>query len=262
METYSTISDETKKMIDVEAKEVHIILAGIDNDIYLTVSACANAKEMWIAIKSLTLGRNVNPLARVTDRQQQSTYYPKPKPNYNAPMSTTQSQAATQSKGKEITRAPSPPPNLNHKVVSDEDDTLREKEIAKLMALISKSFKRIYKPTNNNLKTSSTTKNKNVALDEGTRLVFDKEPLEHVHANDEYNELAMKNKHTEQHESINDTYVVEQYDSNTKPDSLNISNNRGEVDQDEQKVQEERALFASLIKTLKVEIDKNKKINK
>nr|GEZ84137.1 hypothetical protein [Tanacetum cinerariifolium] len=38
----------------------------------------------------------------------------------------------------------------------------KEKEIDKLMALISMSFKKIYKPTNNNLTTSSNTINTNV----------------------------------------------------------------------------------------------------
>ncbi|GJZ44224.1 hypothetical protein Tco_0591479 [Tanacetum coccineum] len=49
-----------------------------------------------------------------------------------------------------------------HEDVSDEDDTPRDKEIVKLMALILTSFKKIYKPTSNNLRISSNTKNKNV----------------------------------------------------------------------------------------------------
>nr|GEW54730.1 hypothetical protein [Tanacetum cinerariifolium] len=42
-------------------------------------------------------------------------------------------------------------------VDDDDKDTSKEKEIDKLMALISLSFKKIYKPTNNNLRTSSNT---------------------------------------------------------------------------------------------------------
>ncbi|GJR63449.1 hypothetical protein Tco_1505611 [Tanacetum coccineum] len=37
-----------------------------------------------------------------------------------------------------------------------------DKEIQKLMSLNSTSFKKIYKPTNNKLRTSSNTRNKNV----------------------------------------------------------------------------------------------------
>nr|GEY18523.1 hypothetical protein [Tanacetum cinerariifolium] len=43
------------------------------------------------------------------------------------------------------------------KIVAKDDALSKEKEIDKLMALISLSFKKIYKPTNNNLRTSSNT---------------------------------------------------------------------------------------------------------
>nr|GFD28999.1 hypothetical protein [Tanacetum cinerariifolium] len=46
-------------------------------------------------------------------------------------------------------------------VDDDDEDTSKEKEIDKLMALISLSFKKIYKPTNNNLRTSSITSRAN-----------------------------------------------------------------------------------------------------
>nr|GFA32030.1 hypothetical protein [Tanacetum cinerariifolium] len=46
-------------------------------------------------------------------------------------------------------------------MVDDEEDSSKDKEIDKLMALISLSFKKIYKPTNNNLRTSSNTSRAN-----------------------------------------------------------------------------------------------------
>nr|GFA49947.1 hypothetical protein [Tanacetum cinerariifolium] len=46
-------------------------------------------------------------------------------------------------------------------MVDDDAETSKEKEIDKLMALISLSFKKIYKPTNNNLRTSSNTSRAN-----------------------------------------------------------------------------------------------------
>ncbi|GKF98231.1 hypothetical protein Tco_0297014, partial [Tanacetum coccineum] len=42
-------------------------------------------------------------------------------------------------------------------MVAEDDALSKEKEIDKLMDLISLSFKKIYKPTNNNLRTSSNT---------------------------------------------------------------------------------------------------------
>ncbi|GJR63450.1 hypothetical protein Tco_1505612 [Tanacetum coccineum] len=59
-ETYATVPDEIRKKIDVEAKDVHIILNGINNDIYSTVDACPNANEMWKAIERLKQGENIN----------------------------------------------------------------------------------------------------------------------------------------------------------------------------------------------------------
>ncbi|GJW00878.1 hypothetical protein Tco_1556129 [Tanacetum coccineum] len=45
--------------------------------------------------------------------------------------------------------------------VTEDDEMSKEKDIDKLMALISLSFKKIYKPTNNNLRTSSNTSRAN-----------------------------------------------------------------------------------------------------
>ncbi|GKA51702.1 retrovirus-related pol polyprotein from transposon TNT 1-94 [Tanacetum coccineum] len=46
-------------------------------------------------------------------------------------------------------------------MVAEDDELLKDKEIDKLMALISLSFKKIYKPINKNLKTSSNTSRAN-----------------------------------------------------------------------------------------------------
>ncbi|GJR56153.1 hypothetical protein Tco_1406674 [Tanacetum coccineum] len=46
---------------------------------------------------------------------------------------------------------------------SDPKQAQRDKDMQKNLALIVKYFKKIYKPTNNNLRTSSNTQNKNVA---------------------------------------------------------------------------------------------------
>nr|GEX20816.1 hypothetical protein [Tanacetum cinerariifolium] len=46
-------------------------------------------------------------------------------------------------------------------MVAEDDEMSKDNEINKLMALISLSFKKIYKPTNNNLRTSSNTSRAN-----------------------------------------------------------------------------------------------------
>ncbi|GKD89956.1 hypothetical protein Tco_1365463, partial [Tanacetum coccineum] len=56
-----------------------------------------------------------------------------------------------------------PPPTYDQEpdMVVEDDALSKEKEIDKLMTLISLSFKKIYKPTNNNLRTSSNTSRAN-----------------------------------------------------------------------------------------------------
>ncbi|GKE04682.1 hypothetical protein Tco_1396700 [Tanacetum coccineum] len=51
------------------------------------------------------------------------------------------------------------------------------------------------------------------------------QPLEQVQNHDEDNVFANERRHSEQPESINDTYVLEKDDSNVTPDSSNICNN-------------------------------------
>nr|GEZ18280.1 hypothetical protein [Tanacetum cinerariifolium] len=71
--------------------------------------------------------------------------------------STKTHQAATRNRVKAIVNSPQPIYDQEPSIVDDDEDTSKDKEIDKLMALISLSFKKIYKPTNNNLRTSSNT---------------------------------------------------------------------------------------------------------
>nr|GEX28414.1 integrase, catalytic region, zinc finger, CCHC-type, peptidase aspartic, catalytic [Tanacetum cinerariifolium] len=72
--------------------------------------------------------------------------------------STRSQQAATRNREKAIINSPQLIYDQEPSMVDDDDDeTSKDKEIDKLMALISLSFKKIYKPTNNNLRTSLNT---------------------------------------------------------------------------------------------------------
>ncbi|GJZ06183.1 retrovirus-related pol polyprotein from transposon TNT 1-94 [Tanacetum coccineum] len=130
------VSEHTKKRINAEAEAVHIILTEIDNGkdlkevtYHILFEILKQHQNEVNEIQAERLARNANPLALVAATLPQPSYYPQPKPNYHPPTSTTRSQDATQSKGKEITRVPSPPPKSNHEIVSDEDDTPRNKNV-------------------------------------------------------------------------------------------------------------------------------------
>nr|GFD05996.1 hypothetical protein [Tanacetum cinerariifolium] len=122
----------------------------------------------------------------------------------------------------------------------------------KNLALIAKYFKKIYKPTNNNLRTSSNLMNKNVdttpryknddhsgqfgnqrtevpTVDSGT----DFEPVEHVQNDAGYNVFANDLQHSEQSESVSNTCLVETDDSNVIPDSTDMSEDDIQNEQDD-----------------------------
>ncbi|GKA88787.1 hypothetical protein Tco_0810551 [Tanacetum coccineum] len=70
-------------------------------------------------------------------------------------------------------------------------------------------------------------------------------------------------RHSEQPESINDTYVLEKDDSNVTPDSSNICNNDNQVDQNAVEcAADERAALANLIANLTLDTEENKTILK
>nr|GFB12561.1 retrovirus-related Pol polyprotein from transposon TNT 1-94 [Tanacetum cinerariifolium] len=64
-------------------------------------------------------------------------------------------------KGKVIVNSPQPIYDQEPSMVAEDEETSKDKEIDKLMALISLSFKKFYKPINNNLQTSSNTSRAN-----------------------------------------------------------------------------------------------------
>nr|GEW61108.1 hypothetical protein [Tanacetum cinerariifolium] len=223
-------------------------------------------------------------------------------------------QAATRNKGKAIVNSPLPIYDQEPSMVAEDDGMSKDKEIDKLMALIYLSFKKIYKPTNNNLRTSSNTSKANQdnspRINRGTgydnqrieqadwrddtddesedqeleahcmymaqiqkvtlnaaddsRPIFNTELMQKVPNNDHYNVFAIECEHPERSKFVNDTYPIEQDEHNMIIDSLDMSYNREQIDQndDDDDLVNERDLLASLIEKLKCEIDDSKNRNK
>ncbi|GKF10641.1 hypothetical protein Tco_0048567 [Tanacetum coccineum] len=112
-------------------------------------------------LRAERMAKNANPLALVATAQtMQDPYYQTPKHHKSyAPTSKatlpTRSHAATRYKGKEIAKPITPPSESASEEDSDPEQAPKDKDMQKNLALI-------YKPTNNNLRTSSNTKNKNI----------------------------------------------------------------------------------------------------
>nr|GEU44419.1 hypothetical protein [Tanacetum cinerariifolium] len=250
-------------------------------------------------IRAERIARTANPLALVA--LQQPVYHPQNHPtHYNKNSSTKSQQAATRNRGKTIVNSLSPIYDQEPSMVADDDEMSKDKEIDKLMALISLSFKKIYKPTNNNLRTSSNTSRANqdnsprinrgagydnqrlgdvvgaretekagiqlnakqadwrddtddesedqeleahymytvkiqeVSLDAAdSGPIFDTKPVQKVSNNDNYNVFSIESEHPEQSKSIYDTYPIEQGEHNVIIDSLDMSYDREQINQND-----------------------------
>nr|GEY08632.1 hypothetical protein [Tanacetum cinerariifolium] len=128
----------------------------------------SNIKMKLNELRAEKLAMNANPLALVATAQaSRDPYYqssrshrssaPSPKPSI-----LSRSHTSTRHKGNEIAKPITPPSETASKKDNDPEQAQRDKDMQKNLALIAKYFKKIYKPTNNNLRTSSNSKNKNV----------------------------------------------------------------------------------------------------
>nr|GEV45509.1 hypothetical protein [Tanacetum cinerariifolium] len=119
-------------------------------------------------LRAEKLARNANPLALVATAQaSQDSYYQSSRSHRSQATSSkpsipTRSNTTTRHKGKEIAKPITPPSETASEEDSDPKQAQKDKDTQKNLALIAKYFKKIYKPTNNNLRTSSNSKNKNV----------------------------------------------------------------------------------------------------
>ncbi|GJR63229.1 hypothetical protein Tco_1505391 [Tanacetum coccineum] len=166
MENYKNVSQDIRDQLNAEAEAVQIILTGIDNDIYSTVDACPNACEMWKAIERLKQGESINvqdletnlywEFGKFTSRDGESleSYYSRFYKMMNELVKNQCHVTNHQVNSSSYF-------NTEPATVTEDEEMSKEKEIDKLMALISLSFKKIYKPTNNNLQTSSNTSRAN-----------------------------------------------------------------------------------------------------
>nr|GFC85653.1 hypothetical protein [Tanacetum cinerariifolium] len=108
----------------------------------------------------------------------------------------------------------------------DDDETSKDKEIDKLMALISLSFKKIYKPTNNNLRTSSNTSCANQ----------DNSPRIHRNVGYEHQRLGNVAGARENVESVHKTYLIEQDAHNVIIELVDMNYDSEQIDQNDDKV--------------------------
>nr|GFA88885.1 hypothetical protein [Tanacetum cinerariifolium] len=116
-------------------------------------------------IRAEKIARVANPLALVA--QQQTVYHPQTHPtHYNQNFSPRTQQAATKNREKAIVNSPRPIYDQEPSMVDDDDDEMsKDKEIDKLMALISLSSQQ------------AATRNRGKAIVNSPQPIYDQEPF-------------------------------------------------------------------------------------
>ncbi|GJY97876.1 hypothetical protein Tco_0514786, partial [Tanacetum coccineum] len=296
---------------------IHLLLTEIEDEIYSTVDACKTAHEMWIAIKRLqqvaTMQVNVEFLQQLQSKWSRFVTIVKQQheldkvsyhklfdilKQYQKEVNEIRSERIAKNANPLalIAKPITPPSKSASEEDSDPEQAQKDKEMQKNLALIAKYFKKLFKPTNNNLRTFSNSRNKNVdttsrykndnqtgqfgnqrtVIVAGARKTIgsqiqevptagsgtDTEPLEQVQYDTGYNVFSNERQHSEQPESISNTCVVEKVDSNVIPDSSNMCDNDIQTDQNAVECDDERVALANLIANLKLDVDENKKIQK
>ncbi|GJY00924.1 hypothetical protein Tco_0359076 [Tanacetum coccineum] len=214
----------------------------------LTVAMMQEVNE----IRPERIAKNVNPIALVAAAQQYpDPYYQASKSHksYEPPSkqaSSTRSNASTKYKGKEIAKPIIPPSKSGSEEDGDLEQAQRDKEMQKNLAVIAKYFKKIYKPTNNNLRTFQTPETRMqsgraTCLARDTDEEIDKQELE-AH----YSYMAK----------------MQEVDSNVIPNSSDMCDNDIQTDQNDVECDVECVALANLIANLTLDTEENKKILK
>nr|GEV61166.1 retrovirus-related Pol polyprotein from transposon TNT 1-94 [Tanacetum cinerariifolium] len=290
VETLQTMSPENKAHYELEKEAIHLILTGIGDKIYSTIDAHKIAQEMWEAIERLQQGESLNiqdvktnlfwEFGKFTshDGETMESYYTRFYKMMNEMIRNNLTVATMQvnvkflqqlqpewsrNKGKEIAKPITSPSESASKEDSDPEQAQRDKDLQKNLALIAKYFKKIYKPTNNNLRTSSNSKNKNMdtslrktkkikeftyhkekmslwkQAEQGVPLQAEQsdwladtdEEIDKQELEAHYSYMAKIQEHWEQFESTSNTYLVEKDDSDVTLDSPNMCENDIQTDQ-------------------------------
>nr|GEV98004.1 hypothetical protein [Tanacetum cinerariifolium] len=180
------MSPANKAHFEAEKEAIHLILTGIEDEIYSIVDAFQTAREMWKAIERLQQGESLNiqdvktnlfwEFEKFTSRDGETmeSYYTRFYKLMNEMIQNNLTVTRCKSmfnffnnfnqngQGKEIAKPITPPSETDSEEDIDPEKAQRDKDMQKNLALIAKYFKKIYKPTNNNLRTSSNSRNKNV----------------------------------------------------------------------------------------------------
>nr|GEU70979.1 hypothetical protein [Tanacetum cinerariifolium] len=220
-----------------------MLAPGIGNDIYSTVDACLHTCEMWKAIEMLKQDHQVN---------DQFLLQLQPECREN------QDNTLRINRGIEYDNQ-----RAVNVVGARESEGTQVVQQSRIQCYNCKEYRHVAKECQKPKRAKDATYRKEKILlyvADNFGPIFDAEPLQKVQI---YNVFPNHREHPEQLEFVDDTYPDEQGDTNISIDSLDMSNKGGEADHDEDEdLDRESDLLASLIEKLKCEIDESKDRNK
>nr|GEU78737.1 retrovirus-related Pol polyprotein from transposon TNT 1-94 [Tanacetum cinerariifolium] len=246
MENYKNVSQDIHDQLNAEAEASQELKTVSYHKLYDILKQHQNEVN---GKRAKRLARTANPLALVA--QKQPVYHPQNHPTHYTHNSSTRShQAATRNRGKAIVNSPPPIYNQEPFMVAEDNEMSKDKEIDKVMDLISLSGIGYESQRIVNVAGARETVGTTVELEahymymtqiqevtpdaaDNSGPIFDSEPLQKVPDNDNYNVFAIKSEHPEQSKFVNDTYLIEQDEHNVIIDSLDMSYDREQVDLDD-----------------------------
>nr|GFA77155.1 hypothetical protein [Tanacetum cinerariifolium] len=275
---------EIKDQLNAEAEVVQIILTGIDNDIYSTVDDCPNACEMWKAIErsqqAATRNRGkaiINSPQLIYDEEPSMKIY---KPTNNNLRTSSNTSRANQDNSPRINRNAGYKSQRSGNVVGARETVgcryhrekmilCKQEEAGIQLNAEQADWKDDTDDESDDQELEAhymyMAKVQEVSLDAvDSKPIFDTDPEQKVHNNDHYDVFAIECQHSEQSESVHKTYLTEQDVQNVLIESVDMSYDSKQIDQNDEDADlaKERELLASLIETLKCEIDESKNHNK
>nr|GEU73459.1 hypothetical protein [Tanacetum cinerariifolium] len=181
IETPMNMSLENKVHFLAEKEAIHLILTGIRDDIYSTVDACQTTQEIKFTSHdresmesyNTRFYKLMNEMIRnnltVTTMQVKVQFLQQLQPEWSRFVTIVKQQHKLDEVSYHklfdiLKQYQNEVYELRAEKLDKNDNllALRDKDMQKNLALTAKYFKKIYKPTNNNLRTSSNSKNKNV----------------------------------------------------------------------------------------------------
>nr|GEY95556.1 hypothetical protein [Tanacetum cinerariifolium] len=146
------MSPSNKAHFESEKEAINLILTGIGDEIYSTIDASQTAQEMWKAIERLQQGESLN----IQDPEWSRFVTIVKQQHKLDEVSYHKLFDILKQYQKEVNELRA------DRLARNANPLALDKDMQKNLAFIAKYFKKIYKHTNNNTRTSSNSRNKNV----------------------------------------------------------------------------------------------------